>query len=77
MADVRKPLKRRKKIVRTNGKEVIVNYKYERLGDFCFTCGLMTHTERYCSKFLSNSFNSEEVLTKKWGVWLKPEGTTT
>lgn len=51
----RKPLKRRKKIIRKTGKEVIVSCKYERLGDFCFTCGMVTHTERYCGKFLNES----------------------
>lgn len=34
--DVRKPLKRKKKITRRNGEEAIVSCKYERLGDFCF-----------------------------------------
>ncbi|XP_074374343.1 uncharacterized protein LOC141714738 [Apium graveolens] len=57
--DVRKPLKRRKKIVKRNGTEVIINCKYERLGDFCFTCGLMSHTERYCRKFLNRG--NEEI----------------
>lgn len=52
--DVRKPLKCKKKITRRNGAEVVVNCKYERLGDFCFTCGLVTHTERFCRKFLGH-----------------------
>lgn len=34
--DVRKPLKRKKKVCRKNGSENIVQCKYERLGDFCF-----------------------------------------
>lgn len=46
--DVRKPLKRKKKIKRKNGTKVIVTCKYERLGDFCFAGGLVTHTERLC-----------------------------
>lgn len=66
--DVRKPLKRRKKIMRKNGTEVIVNCKYERLREFCFTCGLVSHTDRYCGKLLENT---EEVGENEWGVWLK------
>lgn len=66
--DVRKPLKRKKKIIKKNGSEVVVSCKYERLGDFCFTCGILTHTERYCRKFLSRS---EEVISKDWGSWLR------
>lgn len=27
-----------------------MNCKYERLGDFCFICGLLSHTERFCKK---------------------------
>lgn len=51
--DVRNPLKRKKKITKENGTEVIVSCRYQRLGDFCFTCGVMPHTERYCKKFLN------------------------
>lgn len=47
--DLRKPLKWKKKICRKNGAKCIVFCKYERLGDFCFTCGMVTHTERFCS----------------------------
>lgn len=42
--DVSKPLKRKKKICKRDKIEVIVHCKYERLGDFCFTCGLLNHT---------------------------------
>lgn len=66
--DVRKPLKRRKKLIRKNGSEVIVTCKYERLGEFCFTCGLVSHTELYCIKFLEKG--SEEV-SKDRGGWLR------
>lgn len=50
--DVRRPLKRKKKIMKKNGEEVMVSCKYERLGEFCFTCGMLTHTDRYCKQFL-------------------------
>ncbi|XP_074376886.1 uncharacterized protein LOC141718404 [Apium graveolens] len=48
--DVRKPLKRKKKICKRDKSEVIVHVKYERLGYFCFTWGLLTHIERFCKK---------------------------
>lgn len=47
--DVRKSLKRKKRITRRNGSEFIVTCKYERLGEFCFSCGLVTHTDRFCT----------------------------
>lgn len=50
--DVRKPLERKKKKCRKDGTECVVQCKYERLGDFCFTCGMLTHTERFCRRKL-------------------------
>lgn len=66
--DVRKPLKRKKKICRRNGAECIVQCKYERLGNFCFTCGMVTHIERFCNKRLG--MGTDESL-REWGVWLR------
>lgn len=68
--DVKKPLKQRKKITMRNGEEVFISCKYEWLGDFCFTCGIMSRTERYCSKFLNKG--TEEVQNE-WGSWLRAQ----
>lgn len=48
--DVHKSLKRKKEIDKKDKSEVIVQCKYERLGDLCFTCGLLSHTERFVRK---------------------------
>lgn len=45
--DVGKPLKRKKKIIKKNGSEFILNCKYGRIWDFCFLYGLLTHIERF------------------------------
>lgn len=66
--DVRKPLKRKKRITRRNGQDFIVTCKYERLGDFCFSCGLVSHTERFCRR---NLCSGEGGASKDWGVWLR------
>ncbi|XP_074363279.1 uncharacterized protein LOC141703746 [Apium graveolens] len=50
--DARKPLKKRKKITCRNGSDFIVTCKYERLGDFCFSCGLVSHTDRFYRRFI-------------------------
>lgn len=68
--DVRKPLKRKKKIKRKNGTEFVVSCKYERLGDFCFACGLVTHTERFCRKFIDIR---SEGGAQEWGSWLRAQ----
>lgn len=66
--DVRKPLKRKKKIRRKNGTEFVVTCKYEMLGDFCFACGLVTHTERFCRKSIDSR---SEGGSQEWGSWLR------
>lgn len=66
--DVSKPLKRKKKITNRNGKEFVVQCKYERLGEFYFVCGMVTHTDRFCRKFLENG---GESTIKEWGAWLR------
>lgn len=66
--DVRMPLKRKKRIVKKDGKEFTVTCKYERLGEFCFSCGMVTHTDRFCRK----SIGKRDVeIEKEWGQWLK------
>lgn len=62
--DIRKPLKRKKKIVRKDGSEFIVTCKYERLGEFYFSCGMVTHTDRFCRKLLDAGIKEE---VKKMG----------
>lgn len=66
--DIRKPLKRKKKILKKDRTEVVVNCKYERLSDFCFICGMLSHTERFCKK----KFEGDGVsISKEWGSWLR------
>lgn len=48
--DVRNPLKRKKNIVKKDKSEVVATCKYEKLGDFCFISGLLSHTERFYKK---------------------------
>lgn len=48
--------KKKTKICQRNRTECIVHYKYERLGDVCFVCGMVTHTKRLCRK---TQFKSE------------------
>lgn len=67
--DVRKPLKRKKKVCKRDKTEVIVHCKYEKLGDFCFISGLLKHTERFCTKKLDGDNLS---LTREWGACVIP-----
>jgi 14-3-3 protein epsilon len=46
--DVRRPLKKERKIKNLGGEWCIVNFKYEKLGVFCFVCGILGHSENKC-----------------------------
>ena len=68
--DITKPLCRGRKIGLANGKEGWAAFKYERLPNFCFWCGLVTHGEKDCAQWLRNHAS----LGKKdqgYGPWMK------
>ncbi|GAU40629.1 hypothetical protein TSUD_190060 [Trifolium subterraneum] len=46
--DVRRPLKIEKKIMLNGGLGAVVKFKYERLGLFCFVCGVIGHSDNKC-----------------------------
>jgi hypothetical protein len=46
--DVRQPLKKDTKVKDREGNWCTVNFKYEKLGVFCFVCGIMGHAENKC-----------------------------
>ncbi|XP_019149859.1 PREDICTED: uncharacterized protein LOC109146661 [Ipomoea nil] len=47
---VAKPLKRRMKFLKRDKTTCWVNFRYERLHNFCFFCGMLGHLYRYCLK---------------------------
>ncbi|MCH95184.1 hypothetical protein A2U01_0016158, partial [Trifolium medium] len=47
--DVRQPLKKDTKVKNKEGEWCTVNFKYEKLGVFCFVCGIMGHAEKKCA----------------------------
>jgi 14-3-3 protein epsilon len=48
MMDVRVPLKKETRVKDRNGNWCLVRFKYEKLGIFCFVCGVMGHAENRC-----------------------------
>jgi hypothetical protein len=46
--DVRLPLKKDTKVKDKEGRWCSVKFKYEKLGIFCFVCGVMGHAENKC-----------------------------
>jgi hypothetical protein len=47
--DVRQPLKKDSRVKNQGGAWCIVNFKYEKLGVFCFVCGILGHSENRCA----------------------------
>lgn len=65
---IRQPLKRWKKVRMSQNSWSIVKFKYEILPTFCFICGLLGHSDRFCDKLFQ--LHEEDVL-KEWGSWLR------
>lgn len=59
--DVTLPLKWFKNIRRASGESFVVNFKYEKLNTFCFVCGRLSHTDKFCEvRFESNAEDMEK-----------------
>jgi hypothetical protein len=56
---------------RDGGDPVSVIFKFERLGIFCFVCGLLGHTENFCPKRFDADFDEE--AERGWGNYLRAE----
>jgi hypothetical protein len=67
--DVTVPLKQEWQIRVNDGSYATMQFKYEKLGVFCYLCGLLGHTDKTCP----NRFEMEEDNDiRGWGEWLKP-----
>lgn len=66
--DLAKPLKHRMKIRKTGDGWEWIMFKYENVPTFCFICGLIGHSEKYCS-YLFDTPESE--IVKPYGVWMR------
>lgn len=67
--NVNEPLKRSMVFEREDGSAVNILFKYEKLGVFCYCCGILGHTDNFCPKRLEPGFVDGE---KGWGKFLQP-----
>lgn len=66
--DLRMPLKRRMKIKMTGDDWYWVNLKYENVPTFCFICGIIGHSDRFCSKLFEVAGDD---IAKPFGSWMR------
>ena len=68
--DVTKKLVRGKKITVEGGECKWVNLKYERLSNFCYRCGLLSHALKECPEY-ANCNNQMANVELQYGAWLR------
>lgn len=65
-----KPLCRGRRVALNDKDEVWVSFKYEKLSNFCYWCGKVSHTDKECEKWLA----SKGTLTldqQEYGAWFR------
>jgi 14-3-3 protein epsilon len=68
--DIRQPLKKDTRVKNQGGNWCTVNFKYEKLGVFCFVCGLIGHGENRCAVRFSMA---EDDGSRAWSKDLRAE----
>jgi 14-3-3 protein epsilon len=68
--DIRQPLKKDTRVKNQGGNWCTVNFKYEKLGVFCFVCGLIGHGENRCAVRFSMN---EDDGSRAWSKDLRAE----
>lgn len=53
--DCFRPLKSKMRIKKVGGDSLWIQFKYERLPSFCFYCGIIGHTEKFCELMFDNT----------------------
>lgn len=66
--DVSRPLKSQMRIKKPGGEWLRIQFKYERLLSFCFYCGRIGHTEKFCEDLFDNPQENE---TKRYDSSLR------
>ncbi len=68
--DILRPLSRGRKARRADGTELWISFKYERLPNFCYWCGRLTHAEKDCDLWL-RSKGTLRRESQQYGAWLR------
>ena len=68
-ADMTQPLLRGT-AVKMNGVSKWINFRYERVPDFCYKCGIIGHSERKCKNEVNIKKGQQE---NQYGPWLRAQ----
>lgn len=66
--DLSKPLKRRMKIRKSGDEWQWIVFKYENVPSFCFICGLLGHSEKFCGRLFDTP---ENEIVRPYGAWMR------
>lgn len=58
--DVHRPLKSQMHLKKSGREWMWIRFKYERLPPFCFYCGIIGYSEKFCEALFDNSEKSEK-----------------
>ncbi|KAF4364678.1 hypothetical protein G4B88_028601 [Cannabis sativa] len=58
------------KLCKENGDWIWANFQYEYLPTFCFVCGIIGHSERFCPKRFDQPL---ELVNKPYGIGMKAQ----
>lgn len=63
-----KPLKRRMKVRKAGDNWFWITFKYENVPTFCFICGFMGHSDKFCSRLFDTP---ENEIVRPYGIWMR------
>lgn len=66
--EIQKALRRGMRLELKSGVKKWVDLKYERLGTFCYYCGIMGHSEKFCAKKIADKVSDNSL---PYGPWLR------
>ncbi|KAM7473735.1 hypothetical protein LguiB_020978 [Lonicera macranthoides] len=69
--NISKSLRRKMQIKKVGQEEAWVNFKYEKLPNFCFFCGVIGHAEKFCQVLFKFP---DKTMPRLFGTWLRAIG---
>ena len=70
LVDISLPLCKGRLITLEDRREQWVSFKYKRLPNLCYWCGLLTYRDRDCNKWIDSEGSLQEE-DQQFGLWLK------